>query len=291
MNDQQLYEKFEICLNALQLGASVETCLNLFPGDANELLPLLRTAQQAQHAGYDDPRAEVITRSRTKLLREADRLRNKKTANVFGMRIPRVALATTFVLLLLVFGAGGLLATSAKSLPGDQTYPLKLVVENLRVQFAPDPGIRIDLEKNINQRRVTEVQHLLDIGRIVPVSFTGKVERITDEFWIVKDILVNVNETTKIAGVISPGDFIEIDGTTSSDGWVNAVDIRLDAGEVIGLISSISETGFLIDGTPFVIDHETQFDPRIIEGDRVIVLITADQDDVIHASAVLKMSE
>jgi hypothetical protein len=291
MNDQQLYEKFEICLNALQLGASVENCLNLFPDDANELLPLLRTVQHAQQAAYDAPRVDVITRSRTKLLREADRLRNKKTANVFGMRIPRVALATTFVLLLLVFGAGGLLATSAKSLPGDQTYPLKLVVENLRVQFAPDPGMRIDLEENINQRRVTEVQHLLDIGRSVPVSFTGKVERMTDGFWIVKDILVNVDETTKISGEISPGDVIEIDGTTSSDGWVNAVDVRLDAGEVDGIISSISETGFSIDGIPFVIDHETQFDPRIIEGDRVIVLIKTNQDDAIIARAVLKISE
>lgn len=286
-----MIEKLEICLNALQMGADLDTCLALFPEDVPELLPLLKAAIQAQQIAYPDPDVEMVTRSRTKLLGAAERMRNKKTANVFGLRIPRVILATALVLLLLVFGTGGLLATSAQSLPGDQTYPIKLVVENLRLQLAPDTGMRAGIEENYNQRRVTEVQYLLDMGRTVPVSFTGKVERITGEFWIVKDILVKVDETSKILSEVKLGDVIEIHGTTSADGWVIAKEIRLDASEVIGTITNISEIGFLINGTSIVIEPETQLDPRISDGDRVIVLIEANQDGTIIARAVLRYPE
>lgn len=291
MNEKQMIEKLEICLNALQMGADLDTCLALFPEDVPELLPLLKAAIQAQQIAYPDPDVEMVTRSRTKLLGAAERMRNKKTANVFGLRIPRVILATALVLLLLVFGTGGLLATSAQSLPGDQTYPIKLVVENLRLQLAPDTGMRAGIEENYNQRRVTEVQYLLDMGRTVPVSFTGKVERITGEFWIVKDILVKVDETSKILSEVKLGDVIEIHGTTSADGWVIAKEIRLDASEVIGTITNISEIGFLINGTSIVIEPETQLDPRISDGDRVIVLIEANQDGTIIARAVLRYPE
>lgn len=291
MNEKQMIEKLEICLNALQMGADLDTCLALFPEDVPELLPLLKAAIQAQQIAYPDPDVEMVTRSRTKLLGAAERMRNKKTANVFGLRIPRVILATALVLLLLVFGTGGLLATSAQSLPGDQTYPIKLVVENLRLQLAPDTGMRAGIEENYNQRRVTEVQYLLDMGRTVPVSFTGKVERITGEFWIVKDILVKVDETSKILSEVKLGDVIEIHGTTSADGWVIAKEIRLDASEVIGTITNISEIGFLINGTSIVIEPETQLDPRISDGDRVIVLIEANQDGTIIARAVIRYPE
>ena len=290
MNVQKLYDALDICLNAMDNGASIEACLQLFPALAPELRPLLQAASAAKQTSKSPLSAQVFHRSRTKILANAELLRNKNTTQVFRWHIPRLAFAIVFVLLVLVFGAGGLLVTSAQSLPGDQIYPLKLVLENVRIRLSPNENLR-SMEEQYNQRRVSEVQSILDMGRSVPVIFTGEIEDQTPEFWIIDDILVKTTDQTIIIGDVGVGTVVEVKGITQPDGWVIAGAIHLQAKEYSGIVEILDEDMITISGKQFLVLTESQIDPRIKVGDPVLALLEATDENQIAVRAVLRLPD
>lgn len=288
MNTPDIYDKFEICLNALETGADISAVLRLFPEDSAELAPLLETAQFARSRSYSEPEEAAILRSRTRIIVEANRLRDRKSAGLLGLRLPRLALAVVFVLAILVLGAGGLLVTSAQSLPGDQTYPIKQVIEKLRLQIAPGLSSRPYTESQFQQLRVNEVQQLLDLQRSESIVFTGAVEEITDEFWIIADVLVQVSPQTTLLGQVGKGAFVQVSGTTSSNGWVDAREIWLRTREISGVVEEIASEYIIVSGQRLNLDASSQVDPRLTGGDEVIALVEAFQDGQLWVNAVLR---
>jgi hypothetical protein len=289
MSNSKIYDKFEVSLSALKAGAELEDVLGLFPDDREQLKPLLETSVSAWLLNAPAPEESAIVLSRARILHEADRIAIKESTTFLGWRIPRLALAVTFVLLILIFGAGGLLVTSAKSLPGDQTYPLKLVIENLRLQISPGSVSRPLAEAQFEQRRVNEVQHLLDSQRLEPVRFSGTVEDKATDFWIVGDILVSVSSQTTSIGDVGSGAFVEITGHTNTRGWVDAQTIRMRLKEIVGLLEEINPNELIVSGQLLTVDTASQIDPRVNVGDQVIALVESQPDGQLWVDAVVRM--
>lgn len=291
MRDPKIEDKLEAAINALHLGAEPANVLQLFPQDQAELEPLIKTIHAARRLQSPEGDSLAMQRSRTRTLVESNRFLDRKSTSFLGMRIPRLALAVVMVLLILVFGAGGLIVTSAESLPGDQIYPLKLVVENLRMQFNPAQDSRSFSKSQYNQRRINEVQHLLDMKREEPVVFSGIVEETTQEFWIVADILVKVTDETNFSGEVGRGTLVEVFGATTSDGWVAAQEIKLRTKDLVGVLEELTPEYLSVSGLRIHIDSQTQIDPRLNIGDQVIVLFEALQDDQLWANAILRLPQ
>ena len=100
------------------------------------------------------------------------------------MTIARYAAAALLVVILAVTG---LTSVSADSLPGDQLYPVKRAVEDVRLALAPansEPGLRIDFAG----RRLDEFQTLLlDRREFYPRA----LEEASDELNRVLDLLAD----------------------------------------------------------------------------------------------------
>lgn len=289
MTNRPIEDKLEIIIDALRLGADPEDIMRLFPDDREQLAPLLAAIGSAKKLSPPDPEGLAIQRSRSKLLVEADHLSDKQAKNFFGWRFPRLVFAVTLVVLILIFGAGGLLATSAQSLPGDQTYPLKLAVENLQLRLNSGQESRTVSQFRYDQRRIDEVQNLLDLQRLEPVFFSGVVEESKPEFWIIADILVKVNPETNLIGTITNGSFVEVKGSTTAEGWIAAHEIRLRTKEVFGILDELNAEYLVISGQQISINPQSQIDPRLIVGDQVVALVEASSNDRLWANAVIRL--
>jgi hypothetical protein len=188
--------------------------------------------------------------------------------------------------------SGGLLITSAKSLPGDSLYPVKRVVEDIKVYLAPSREVQNEYEHVYSEKRVDEVFELMGLAREQKISFEGIVSSMDGPNWNVSDIPVIIQPDTMIivgidgANVIAPGMFVEVEGNTSMQGRVYANEIHLREYRINGIVEEISAEILKIWGIPIKILPYTQIDPGIKVGDEATVLIRS-EDDRLEALAIL----
>lgn len=229
-----LYDALELCLQALEQGADVESCLARYPALAGELRPLLETAFEARAAAPRDVPAAAMRRGRARLLRQASELREQRRAAVAphmsqarqwgrGLRLGLASLATVAFLL---SGGSGLVFASSGSLPGDQLYPVKRSWEGVQLFFIFDPAARTQLENHFEAERVDEIHGLFSESRLEQVSFQGIVESQQDGFWQIAGLKILVEHETVLTGQITPGSLVEVLGETE-DGLIKAEEIRL----------------------------------------------------------------
>lgn len=76
-----LWDALENCLQALEGGANLETCLREYPSLAKELRPILKAALLARQAQSSDVPPEAIERGRAKMLQAAEHLRRQRNAH------------------------------------------------------------------------------------------------------------------------------------------------------------------------------------------------------------------
>jgi Domain of unknown function (DUF5666) len=309
MNDR-LFEALDICLKARETGIPLEDCVKLYPEMASELRPLLEIAQDASRMTTKQMPVDAMNRSRTKLLVRAMQLRNlneqsKRHSFMRWLTMPirsikeisipagRLVFAA-LIALLLVLTSGGLLVTSAKSLPGDTLYPVKRVVEDIGYHLAPRGEIQQTFEHNYIQQRITEVQSLINLKRVQQVSFEGIVESKDRDQWMVGGIPVNIQPNTTIIGgldgtqSIEIGMRVEVEGLTQREGWVDAQEIHLREYHFIGMVESISASKWQISGIEFQTVKNTQIDSGILVGDDVTVLVHS-EDNGLFALAIIRI--
>ena len=78
-------------------------------------------------------------------------------------------LATTLVVLSLVFGGGSLTAYAAQgSMPDDALYSVKLLTEDLRFEMSTDTSLQVELLTTYANRRVDEIASLVNEGEPIP---------------------------------------------------------------------------------------------------------------------------
>ncbi|MBM3152662.1 MAG: hypothetical protein FJZ96_10770 [Chloroflexi bacterium] len=232
-------------LQALDGGMSLEECLARHPGLADQLRPLLETAQVARSVGSLPVPGNAATRGRARTLAHAARLRqaNRPLPRLGGTG--RVVAASLAALVFLALTGNGLIAASANALPGDPLYAIKRTVEDVRLGLAGDPQTEEKIEQEISTQRLEETEILLSEQRVEDVEFKGLVNEQLPDGWLVAGIPVRVTEETEVEGMISIGMLVEVDGQTQPDGSVLAERIRVLEPE-----SSTSEGGPTPEDTP-----------------------------------------
>jgi hypothetical protein len=177
------------CLTEIQAGRmTLEEALSSYPRHAHGLRALLETAIQTRaELAPDDPDAAYLRNSHNRIinsLRSASRPKKQSSLRSRSISL-RPAYALIIVTLLAVlFGSGfGVYTASASSLPGDALYQVKLAGEKIQLAVSLSDDGDVQLLLGFAERRLGEVQALIDAGRFEDLDqalngFDREMERI-----------------------------------------------------------------------------------------------------------------
>ncbi|MEW5831108.1 MAG: DUF5667 domain-containing protein, partial [Chloroflexota bacterium] len=238
----RLYDAFELCLQALEKGENVETCLRRFPDLADDLRPMLYAAEQALNSAAVTIPQGIATRGRARLLQRAAEMREaaaRPRHNRFQLR----KLAYVFALLVIFLTSGtGLVQASNGALPGDNLYAIKRTWEDVRLLLAFNPLTREALEELYEDERYEEIYELFEEGRIADIAFSGIVTEVTESLWTVSNIPVRLDAATSVATGIQPGDAVFVRGVTQPQTMqVLAKDITFSNGGALEVVDDEDE--------------------------------------------------
>ena len=144
MTNQKLYQALEICLQALEHGADVESCLALFPAMADDLRPILTAALQARSGAVADVPADAARRGKARVLQAAAEMREQTAVapaalalrhwqkGLIGTRLFRLAVTTAAMLAFLLTGGTGLVSASSSALRRRLLSRLRLLLRRRR---------------------------------------------------------------------------------------------------------------------------------------------------------------
>lgn len=164
---EAISEVLEKCLQQMEAGASLDSCLAGFPKEAAELRPLLQMAQQMKHLSKVEPRPVFARNARRQLEDQLKASGKAVTLNrpntrleprpllQFNMGLLKLAIAAA---LALTATAGGVAYAANASNPGDFLHGLDLAVENIQLNLAPDVLSRVQLRLAFANERLAEAQ-------------------------------------------------------------------------------------------------------------------------------------
>lgn len=172
------------CLEAMERGAAIKTCLARYPEDREELEPLLRAAQRVRTAPMVGPSPDFRKGARERMVMliqdckaSPQQSGTAETAGLLGWLWARVApavlmrriavptlAALSVILLVGVLGVGGVYASS-DAVPGDHLYSVKLAGERLRLALARDETAQAELHLRLAGERLEEAEALVEQDR------------------------------------------------------------------------------------------------------------------------------
>jgi hypothetical protein len=167
---KRIEEIFEECLERIEHGESIESCLSSYPDESQELEDMLRTF--------------VNVKWRTTLVEANPQYKNWGKAQLFNiyakrayqaekeasrpgifslqrMWIPALAGLLIFVLL----GGVGTAAASNSAMPDQPLYPVKLATEEVRLALSFSDVDKAVVNTEIAQRRAQEIAAMAEIGK------------------------------------------------------------------------------------------------------------------------------
>jgi uncharacterized protein DUF5666/uncharacterized protein DUF5667 len=233
-----LYDALEACIDALQRGEDIESCLARYPRLAVDLRPLLAAAVDAASLAVEAVPAEVARRGKSRFLNAAAELRERDARGTKRAAAPAalvrfrrsflitLSTATVAVLAFVFLGSVGLVYASSNSLPGDALYRVKISWEDLRLQFAKGQAREV-LQDRYEQERVDEVDELLERGRAEDVEFTGVVSAASPDRLVVSGITVFVTDQTQVEGNIAVDARVKVEGFTQKDGTIVSSEVKV----------------------------------------------------------------
>jgi hypothetical protein len=177
------------CLQELEAGQPLEAILERYPEEAEELRPLLLTAQNVKATPIARPRSHAQQAGWQRFLGEAIVLRRARERRpVFGFwtrpLLRPVAVAASLVLTLFFLGGGATVYAASSSLPDSPLYPVKLATEEARLWFVFDENDRADILLDQSETRMTEIRKLVQQGKPVKSNvlsaMRGRMTRATD---------------------------------------------------------------------------------------------------------------
>jgi hypothetical protein len=215
-------------ISALQAGVSLDDILAEAPEYADELRPLLYAA-----AVLTDPNPALVPEE-TKLALRREYIKQvaelpalplptlgekaQAVFNIIRKRLTRQAvlndlmtIAITVVLTLLM-AALILNYLSFEAIPGDFLYGFKRLGENAQLSLALTETQRLNLETGFNQRRLQEVEQLIDQNRAAVVQFRGVVETKGVNLWVVQGHTIFLPADIKVEDNVREGDTVEVIG-------------------------------------------------------------------------------
>jgi len=226
--NEKLYEAFEVCLQAVEAGADIESVLKRYPKMEKELRPILESSVRARSLATPSVPEDAIRRGRARVLQHAAEMR-ESALKPRKARFSFVRLATSLVLAL-IFGISGtgLVRASNGALPGDNLYPVKRTWEDVRLLFVFSSEGREELEDEFERERVHEVDELLSEGRHETIAFAGLVMAQNGDYWVVSNIPVQITPDSILpVDPVTVGASIMVEGHTNLQGFVEADHVRL----------------------------------------------------------------
>ena len=226
--NKKLYEALEVCLQALETGASIESVLKRYPQMADELRPILEASVRAQSLAAPSVPEGVMQRGRARVLGHAAEMRALTRGPRRSMfSFPRLATSLALALIFVLSGTG-LVRAASGALPGDNLYPVKRTWEDIRLLLAFSSEGREVLEDEFEQERVNEVDELLAEGRHETISFAGLVTEQDGDYWVVSGIPVQITPNSKLpVEPVTLGASVVVKGRTNLQGFVEAERIDL----------------------------------------------------------------
>lgn len=242
MKNPNLFDALEECLQALDEGADVESCLARFPSLVEDLRPILTAAVQAHSAAVVDVPEEATRRGKARLMQAAADMRARRNSvaapakfrlklpefQLFSPRFARLAL-TTFVMMVFLLSSGtGLVNAASNALPGDSLYTVKRSWEDVRLFLVISPDSRQLLETQFEEERVQEIEELYSEKRVVRVDFQGVVENQNGKEWTVSGLKIELGDNVQVNETVQIGSTVQVIGETD-DGVIKADQIVLVA--------------------------------------------------------------
>jgi hypothetical protein len=240
-------DRFESILNesisALQAGVPIDEILAEVPDYANELRPLLYAATILA-----DPNPELIPEERkvalrTEYMKQVAELPaissptfGEKTQAIFRVirkRLTRKAvlndlITITITIILTVLMAALLLNyLSVDTLPGDFLYGAKRISENAQLALAFGEERRTELENRFNQRRLREIEQLIEQNRAAVVQFRGVLETKGENLWVIEGYTIFLPTDIEIENNVQEGDIVEVIGLLRTNNVLVADTIRV----------------------------------------------------------------
>jgi hypothetical protein len=240
------------CLDSIQSGASVQACLARYPEHAEDLRPLLSLATAVRAVAHPRPNPSAVHANRQRmLLAVAERdARQPLLAGLFAWPWLRATLVLAVLILVVGFGARGLVAVSAGSLPGDNLYSVKRFAENVRYALTLDPVARQQLEAEFAVEREKEIRAVLDSGRLATLEFRGNLEAIGDGFWGVGRLEVLLTDQTVIVGEPTVGAMVLVQARSTSDGTLLALRLEVQSSPLPATLTATPTPRLSLTPTP-----------------------------------------
>lgn len=237
-----LEDAFEASLQMLGAGATPADCLQRFPQHAGRLDGLLETAAALRTTAQPAPQRApaLVAAGRRAFVRAAARyggrraspleaLRESLAAVVGLLRAPtlRWAVAGLMVLLMLAVGSGGVVTAANGALPGDALYPIKRVVEQVRIVTVLNTERKQQISLDLEELRRAEAIAVAEQRRVVQVEFSGFIEEVRAGQWTISDLAQPLLLTEEIDLVGDPVVGSRVLVTAQSDGRGNLLALRV----------------------------------------------------------------
>jgi hypothetical protein len=278
-------EFLQECIERLKRGARLDDVLARYPEQAGELRPLLEAALAARslRAEIRVPR-EAQMRSRAQFLQAAALPVRPSLRTVFRTGWTVATFVT--VLALALVGTG---FASAKALPGDQFYPVKIAAEQARLQLVNDPAQRLQITGGYDRERVDEVEALLthDQLRPVEVSFAGFLARLAPGGgWTVGSIGLILPDNLPNRSDLKAGRYVDVHGVPELGGKVLVETIRPRIELLSGSIQQIDSHTLKVDQLTLDLSTNTHISGAPEVGDQVEAQVTRQEDGSLQATYV-----
>lgn len=271
MSRTDVTEILEICLRRMDAGAPIESVVADYPDHAGELREMLRIATVAQAAPSHIP-AGAQANSRKRMLERAKALQEKRPAvslwaGLLFLRrhLGSAALATAAIALLFIA------LSSTNALPGDQLYPVKLAAEWAELSMAGSEATRLEREAGFDMRRTEEVAQMIRDGRSGPVNFGGFLKQANEGLWQIAGVPLEVPAGLLQSTARYSQMFVEVTGILTKAGSVEISAIAPKIFTVRGVIETVADDGWEIDGQIIRVTASTTISGDPQKGRQVVI--------------------
>ena len=257
MNPGTLDDPLETCLQRLMHGIELEEVLAEFPEQAVELRPLLLAALEARRLGTGlliPPAAQNRSLARFQAAAAGGVPRQKVSSrSLVYLRLAMAGLIGIAIMAAILLGTG---LASAAALPGDVLYPVKLIVEQIQINWVQDPPARLKMEENFDIRRLNEAIQLSRIQRKQPVSFGGLLVLTEKGQWQVGDLILSFPPNFPPPDILI-GTFVQVKGL-SDDDVVEIQELSPRQYQWSGILQSLDFKTWMVGDIRISLDDHTQ---------------------------------
>jgi hypothetical protein len=306
------------CLKAVSRGESLDSVLGRHPQWADELRPLLATAQRVRQTPAAKSRLAAQQAGWQRFIGQAVALRRAHQRPAFALWRPLAAAAS--LVLVLSFAGGATVYAASNAMPNDRLYSLKLATEEARLWFTFDDNDRADILLDQADTRLTEIGNQLEegqpVGNNVLAALRHRMDRagdIAEKPDATADLVTRASELAARQEQV----LIAIQGQVSFKsapeyGQTLAVvhDVRLalrsepaapsdplvlanGVGQVIGRVEQSEEGSWIVGGVPVLVDRRTivEGEAGSIVGKVANVAVVREADESLHALTVSLQSQ